>query len=139
MKRAIFSCLTVVLVISLVGCVSRHGRRPWACMGGSCAQAPETCMSCDAGCASCENGAACGYESAADGDVYGDPCVGDPDDACEDGGRACRLGNHMRRRAAGRGEEAGPPGPPVGTVTYPYYTTRGPRDFLAKNPPSIGP
>jgi hypothetical protein len=32
--------------------------------------------------------------------------------------------------------EAG--GPPVGTVTYPYYTVRGPRDFLADNPPSIG-
>ena len=25
------------------------------------------------------------------------------------------------------------------TVTYPYYTTHGPRDFLAKNPPSLGP
>lgn len=34
---------------------------------------------------------------------------------------------------------AGPPGPPTGAVTYPYYTTRGPRDFLAVNPPSIGP
>jgi hypothetical protein len=30
-------------------------------------------------------------------------------------------------------------GPPVGTVVYPYYTVRGPRDFLAKDPPSIGP
>ena len=30
-------------------------------------------------------------------------------------------------------------GPPVGTVTYPYYTVRGPRDFLANDPPSIGP
>jgi hypothetical protein len=30
-------------------------------------------------------------------------------------------------------------GPPVGQVAYPYYTTRGPRDFLARNPPSIGP
>ncbi len=28
--------------------------------------------------------------------------------------------------------------PPVGTVTYPYYTVRGPRDFLADDPPSIG-
>ncbi len=28
---------------------------------------------------------------------------------------------------------------PAATVAYPYYTTRGPRDFLAKNPPSIGP
>jgi hypothetical protein len=33
----------------------------------------------------------------------------------------------------------GPAGPPTGAVAYPYYTTRGPRDFLAKNPPSIGP
>jgi hypothetical protein len=33
----------------------------------------------------------------------------------------------------------GPAGPPTGAVAYPYYTTRGPRDFLAKCPPSIGP
>ena len=33
----------------------------------------------------------------------------------------------------------GPAGPPTGAVAYPYYTTRGPRDFLAKNPASIGP
>ncbi len=26
----------------------------------------------------------------------------------------------------------------AGSVTYPYYTTRGPRDFLARNPASIG-
>ena len=25
------------------------------------------------------------------------------------------------------------------TVNYPYYTLRGPRDFLAAHPPSIGP
>lgn len=31
------------------------------------------------------------------------------------------------------------PGPQVGQVAYPYYTTRGPRDFLRDNPPTIGP
>lgn len=31
------------------------------------------------------------------------------------------------------------PGPTSGAVTYPYYTTRGPRDFLSANPPAIGP
>ena len=31
------------------------------------------------------------------------------------------------------------PGPPTGQVAYPYYTVRGPRDFLLNNPPSIGP
>jgi hypothetical protein len=40
--------------------------------------------------------------------------------------------------AAGDGQ-IGPAGPPSGAVAYPYYTTRGPRDFLARRPPSIGP
>lgn len=31
------------------------------------------------------------------------------------------------------------PGPPTAAVTYPYYTTRGPRDFLLNNPPPLGP
>ena len=30
-------------------------------------------------------------------------------------------------------------GPPAGTITYPYYTTRGPRDFLARSPQPLGP
>jgi hypothetical protein len=39
---------------------------------------------------------------------------------------------HMHR------EYVGPQGPPTAAVAYPYYTTRGPRDFLMDNPPSIG-
>src|SRR5687767_9170163 len=35
-------------------------------------------------------------------------------------------------------EYYGPQGPSTGAVAYPYYTTRGPRDFLVDNPPSIG-
>lgn len=31
------------------------------------------------------------------------------------------------------------PGPPSPQVAYPYYTHRGPRDFLMANPPPIGP
>jgi hypothetical protein len=34
--------------------------------------------------------------------------------------------------------EFGPAGPPSGANAYPYYTLRGPRDFLASDPPSIG-
>ncbi len=30
------------------------------------------------------------------------------------------------------------PGPAAAAVAYPYYTLRGPRDFLINNPPSIG-
>jgi len=40
--------------------------------------------------------------------------------------------HHMNR------EYVGPQGPTTGAVAYPYYTTRGPRDFLVDNPPSIG-
>ena len=32
--------------------------------------------------------------------------------------------------------QTGPAGPPTGAVAYPYYTTRGPRDFLARCPPT---
>jgi hypothetical protein len=31
------------------------------------------------------------------------------------------------------------PEPSAAAVAYPYYTVRGPRDFLVDNPPSIGP
>ena len=36
-------------------------------------------------------------------------------------------------------EPAYAPGPPTAAYAYPYYTTRGPRDFLQNNPMSIGP
>ena len=47
--------------------------------------------------------------------------------------RSCRPGRR------GSGAQAFNPGPPIGSVAYPYYTIRGPRDFLASDPPSIGP
>ena len=37
-----------------------------------------------------------------------------------------------------RGME-GPAGPATGAYAYPYYTTRGPRDFFLDKPGSIGP
>lgn len=49
------------------------------------------------------------------------------------GGLGCRLCN------GGRGVGGADPGPATGVIDYPYYTNRGPRDFLAKNPASIGP
>ena len=106
MKRMICSMLMVVLLASLIGCVTKHGHRPWACMGGSCAQAPENCKSCQ------------------------DACDEDQGGACREcGGRGCK---HCCR-------EQPAAGPATGAITYPYYTTRGPRDFLAKHPESIGP
>ncbi len=64
------------------------------------------------------------------------------------GGRGCGLG---MRRGGGPGEQhpyggqiphtdgfGGPHGPISPTYAYPYYTTRGPRDFFMDNPPTIG-
>ena len=57
------------------------------------------------------------------------------------GGRGCRCGHVGGALAAHHHEDPqmeGPVGPPSPSVAYPYYTTRGPRDFLLNNPPSLG-
>jgi hypothetical protein len=60
---------------------------------------------------------------------------------CEDCGKHCGLFHkchaHGRRRA--QDEDLGYGAPPAAQVTYPYYTVRGPRDFLDPNPRGIGP
>lgn len=50
-------------------------------------------------------------------------------------------GRRHRGGGLGNGDLVLQPAPngPAGAVAYPYYTHRGPRDFLANNPPSIGP
>ncbi len=48
-----------------------------------------------------------------------------------------RSGINILDRLLGSKREVAPA--PTGPVGYPYYTTRGPRDFLLANPPSIGP
>jgi hypothetical protein len=93
-----------------------------------------------------------------DGSLCG--CAGDTcDGRC--GGRCglAQMGMRMRGRAGGKmpgnhrlasaidcnhrrcanGSCGGVAGPEMGAVTYPYYTLRGPRDFLTSNPPPIGP
>ncbi len=99
-----------------------------------------------------------GGEYASDGNVIG--CAGGGcDGRC--GGRCAlaqmrmRMANRAANLGAGRhgiaaaidcnhrrcanGACGGVAGPEAGAVTYPYYTLRGPRDFLMSNPPSIGP
>lgn len=60
--------------------------------------------------------------------------------AARAGGHGGHSGAHGGGHRDPVGENIAPPaGPPVGTYAYPYYTLRGPRDFLQANPPSIGP
>ncbi len=61
---------------------------------------------------------------------------------CADGSEfdPCHPRLRPLKRAGGRhgGYDAGAYGPPTAAIAYPYYTTRGPRDFFEPNPPSIG-
>lgn len=52
--------------------------------------------------------------------------------------KTCKTGCADGCRERGGCNQASDPGP-GGVVGYPYYSVRGPRDFLARNPQSIGP
>ncbi len=54
------------------------------------------------------------------------------------GGGLHGAGNGGMSHAQYRADDQVGSGVPGPTVAYPYYTTRGPRDFLLDNPPSIG-
>lgn len=96
---------------------------------------------CGAGVA-CGCGDACGSGVCASG---GRPLGGRC--GCGRGGPCSCAGNALVNGAVGclldcRRSDAAynfNPGPPVAQTAYPYYTVRGPRDFLMSNPPSIGP
>jgi hypothetical protein len=166
MKRVVCSGLLIVVAGMSTGCsiidrlflanfdgpyahqARHHGGG--ACQDGACQDG-----ACQDG--ACQDGAcqgACQDGVCPTGHCQGGACrVGAcQDGACEDG--ACRkrhvgryggLAKHHltpEEKAALEASDygaTGPAGPPTGTVAYPYYTTRGPRDFLARCPPSIGP
>jgi hypothetical protein len=123
MKRAMFSVMTLIVLAGLTGCASQQGRHAMmasneGCNSGQCANA--TAEGCQSGTAACES-------------------------SCENGRVPLRdrLGCLCKGRAGQEVAEEAPAapaaGPATGAVTYPYYTIRGPRDFYAKNPRSIGP
>ncbi len=59
----------------------------------------------------------------------------------EYGAATCRCGRPdcpICGRGGG-GQPAGESGPPTAQITYPYYTLHGPRDFLMRDTPSLGP
>lgn len=111
--------------------------------GGGCTDACCGDDCCDDGC--CSNGG-CSDGSCSLGGRRGRN--GGRNNSCSAcGGRGCGLCARMRGAMAGCNPHAGGypepqnfnPSPPTGQVAYPYYTVRGPRDFLRNNPPTIGP
>ena len=123
MKRSFLMLIAVLAMATSSGCccLDRLWCHHWGmCPWGGCHE--EACgSSCGAGgeCASC------GQAGMHDGHgLIGHHHQGGPGQG--------HFGTD-ERALAGSG------GPPTGAVAYPYYTNRGPRDFLADNPPSIGP
>ena len=112
MKSLVYSFAFVGLSLLATGCNSGPG----GLLGGGCSSG--SCGVADGGCA---NG------SCAAGQPTG-PLAG-----------VLSQRNHVGPQShTGSGPGPAYGGPSAGQVTYPYYTTRGPRDFLQANPPSIG-
>ncbi|MGD9720413.1 MAG: hypothetical protein AB7O59_06725 [Pirellulales bacterium] len=126
-------------------------------------EGPGGCSSCGySGGGACADCAAVGKRSYGPQRVMSDEAVADGEEVYEgemDGGMApgggmaggpagprALVNKHpgnghplVRQRRNSGGEYEFAAGPPSGGVTYPYYTNRGPRDFLARNPRDIGP
>jgi hypothetical protein len=118
MKRILLTTMLAVVVGSSTGCClfdrlfccpRGYPLGPAACGPGGCRMGR---------CNSCPDGAGMG-DGYQDGTVVGDEFE-------DDGGPPPAAMNR-------------PSGPQTGAVAYPYYTNRGPRDFFAKNPGTVGP
>ena len=144
MRRSIFAVLAATVLASSTGCCCLERLFCWGCCGGSCPYGggyghEGPCNSCGySGGGYCSDCAAVGKRSygpegaVADGEYYDESAAAPP--------RAI-VNNHpadghplVRKRRNAGGEYEFAAGPPSGGVTYPYYTNRGPRDFLARNP-----
>ena len=115
MKRAFIATSLLLLTSLTLGCQSKMGG---GCAGGQCGLLGGSCP-----------GGACAADSGGYAGGGGAP-----------GGPLAAMGGHHRQGAqAHMGATPGPAqGQAMPTYGYPYYTTRGPRDFLNGNPPSIG-
>lgn len=144
MKRLLLLTLLGWMLTSSTGCCIIDKLFHCPCgrwRGGGCPPGVSDCGSC----ASC-NDPGCGYPKVKYPPLYGggEPTV--DDGSMYAGGPAaggCQACAHGKCGMHGGGGyptgPQGPPGPLTGQVAYPYYTTRGPRDFLARNPADIGP
>jgi len=148
MNRLLLIGSLAVLLVGSTGCLHHNVRSGCnTCSTGACGNG-----ACGAGCSSgCSNGSGllgklgglcgtCGSQGCRNG------CVAGPL-GWQQGG--LDYSSHLQAPAGGHGllghgagrQLANQPftaGPPSAQVAYPYYTVRGPRDFLVDNPPSIG-
>ncbi|MEN1678004.1 MAG: hypothetical protein AAGJ46_00315 [Planctomycetota bacterium] len=140
--RLMLAAAAALMVASSVGCQSM---KPGC--GAGCGTCPPPSCGCDDCGPTCECGPSCGCGGECCGDAG---CCGGGGCGGYGGCNGCGPFGGGGAFGAGGGPSCLPlgagdsnynfnAGPPVGAVAYPYYTTRGPRDFLAKNPMPIGP
>jgi len=134
MKFAMYSLVAVATLALSSGCclVDRFG-----CRTGGCATGCASCGASDCG-GGCGGGSSCGSGLGHGG---GAACgCGYAGYGYDDGRYAAYSGCYSGKYGKLRGpySEVINPGPMGPQVTYPYYTNRGPRDFLAANPRGIG-
>ncbi len=132
MKRRMMATALLAVASLSVGCHNKMG----TCPGGNCGLAAGGCPDCGVTMGDC-NGGSC--QATPPIDAYGANANYEPN-----GGRGGVLAAlHGRNHGGPQSHMGSDPGPAMGpsspTYGYPYYTTRGPRDFLNPNPPSIGP
>jgi len=146
MKRACLMLVVVAVLAGLSGCCTPAGQCGTGLINGSCAMCPENCGSCGTGCGTTCGTACDTLDGVACANISGGPCRGRGGQAyatsigVDPGFNPCppTLGLGSGHGLCSR-RNCFTPGPPSGSITYPYYTTRGPRDFLAANPRTIGP
>jgi hypothetical protein len=129
MKRMLMTLCAVALLAGLAGCCHGHNRYLASCRADWNRLMDSLCN-----CPLDRNGACCGAICDC---PPGCPVCGGR--GCDGGCPTCIERGCLRGGCSGPVVEGFTPGPSSAAVTYPYYTTRGPRDFLAENPPSIGP
>jgi hypothetical protein len=143
MRVSGLAALAAAFMLSLTGC-------QMCGMGNGCG--PTGCDSPSGGCTSGRCGGLVGLLPGFHGNACNDcgpgGCV-TPETLAHDGygtrgghtgPLAGLFGQHHAGPQSHMGAYPGPAdGPPTPTVAYPYYTTRGPRDFFLDDPASIGP
>jgi hypothetical protein len=131
MRNTLFALVAAVCVAATSGCCGNHwwGHSNSNCNNSGCG-CDQGCGYCGANCGACGPGGCPGTYPSPGGCGCG--CVSHNSDCSP-------VPDCADDRAAVNSQLGGPAGPPTAQVTYPYYTVRGPRDFFANNPSSIGP
>ena len=131
-----------LIACSAIGCASTGCGTDCCSMGGMCQDAGCGCgnVTADCGCGNANTNCGCGTATSDCGCNGMNANCGCDDNSGIFGNRNASRGNGRFGRRRGvpftdTGMASGPASPHVG---YPYYTNRGPRDFLVANPPSIG-